>query len=142
MENKEIIKMNIAEAIAINDLMNNSKFGDIDIETITVLLEFKFALSKIVSDKDEFLKQSAESVKTEEYKELIDKENKTDEEKKTLESMSEELNKKLNTIFNHYLSKSCEIEVSKISKNDFYKFCKTNDINIAIIEFLYSKLVK
>lgn len=142
MENKETIKMNIAEAIAINDLMNNSKFGDAGVETITCLLEFKFALSKIASNKDEFLKQSADSIKTEEYKELVDKEDKTDEEKKALEDMSEEFNKKLNNIFNRYISNECDIEISKIDKNEFYKFCKANDFNMAVIEFLYNKIVK
>ena len=39
MENKETIKMNIAEAVTVNDLMNAAKFGDTNIETITNLLE-------------------------------------------------------------------------------------------------------
>lgn len=142
MENKETIKMNIAEAVTVNDLMNAAKFGDTNIETITNLLEFKFALSKIVSNKDEFLKQSVDSVKTNEYKHLSEKEDKTEEEKKEFEQMSEAINKKLNDIFNKYLANTVDIEIQKIDKEEFYKFCKTNEFTVAVIEFLYNKIVK
>ena len=142
MENKETIEMSIAEVSVINDFLNTAKFGDVSVETITSLLEFKFALSKIVSDKSEFLKSTYNSLTTDEYKQLSEKEDKTEEEKKEFEQMSEAINKKLNDIFNKYLANTVDIEIQKIDKEEFYKFCKTNEFTVAVIEFLYNKIVK
>ena len=142
MENKETIEMSIAEVSVINDFLNTAKFGDVSVETITSLLEFKFALSKIVSDKSEFLKSTYNSLTTDEYKKLSEKEDKTDEEKKQFETLSEEITKKVNTIYNKYIANKCNIEVVKINKDEFYKFCKANEFTVAVIEFLYNKIVK
>ena len=56
--------------------------------------------------------------------------------------MSEAINKKLNDIFNKYLANTVDIEIQKIDKEEFYKFCKTNEFTVAVIEFLYNNTVK
>lgn len=142
MENKETISMYIAEAVAINQVFGEAKFGDLNVEAISSLLEFKFELSKIAKERDEYVKNVVEDIKTDEFKELSDKENKTEEEKEQLESLTKEINNKANEIINKYYNQTIEINVSKLDKNDFYSFCKTNNFTMTVIEFLYNKLVK
>lgn len=142
MENKETISMYIAEAVAINQVFGETKFGDLSIDSISSLLEFKFELSKIVKERDEYIKNVVEEVKTDEFKELSDKEDKTEEEKEQFESITKEINNKANEIINKYHNQIVEINVSKLNRNDFYTFCKTNNFTMTIIEFLYNKLVK
>lgn len=142
MENKETISMYIAEAVAINQVFGETKFGDLSIDSISSLLEFKFELSKIVKERDEYIKNVVEEVKTDEFKELSDKEDKTEEEKEQFESLTKEINNKANEIINKYHNQIVEINVSKLNKNDFYTFCKTNNFTMTVIEFLYNKLVK
>lgn len=142
MENKETISMYIAEAVAINQVFGETKFGDLGIDSISSLLEFKFELSKIVKERDEYIKNVVEEVKTDEFKELSDKEDKTEEEKEQFESLTKEINNKANEIINKYHNQIVEINVSKLNKNDFYTFCKTNNFTMTVIEFLYNKLVK
>ena len=142
MENKETRSMYIAEAVAINQVFGETKFGDLSIDSISSLLEFKFELSKIVKERDEYIKNVVEEVKTDEFKELSDKEDKTEEEKEQFESLTKEINNKANEIINKYHNQIVEINVSKLNKNDFYTFCKTNNFTMTVIEFLYNKLVK
>lgn len=142
MENKETISMYIAEAVAINQVFGETKFGDLSTDSISSLLEFKFELSKIVKERNEYIKNVVEEVKTDEFKELSDKEDKTEEEKEQFESLTKEINNKANEIINKYHNQIVEINVSKLNKNDFYTFCKTNNFTMTIIEFLYNKLVK
>lgn len=142
MENKETISMYIAEAVAINQVFGETKFGDLSIDSISSLLEFKFELSKIVKERDEYIKNVVEEVKTDEFKELSDKEDKTEEEKEQFESITKEINNKANEIISKYHNQIVEINVSKLNRNDFYTFCKTNNFTMTIIEFLYNKLVK
>lgn len=142
MENKETISMYIAEAIAINQVFGEAKFGDLNVEVISSLLEFKFELSKIAKERDEYVKSVVEDIKTDEFRELSDKEDKTDEEKERLECLTKEINNKANDIVNKYYNQTIEIDVSKLDKNDFYSFCKTNNFTMTVIEFLYNKLVK
>lgn len=142
MENKETISIYIAEAVAINQVFGETKFGDLSIDSISSLLEFKFELSKIVKERDEYIKNVVEEVKTDEFKELSDKEDKTEEEKEQFESLTKEINNKANEIINKYHNQIVEINVSKLNKNDFYTFCKTNNFTMTVIEFLYNKLVK
>ena len=80
MENKETVNMYILEAIATNALLGEAKFNDISIEAISSLLEFKFELSKIYKDEEEYTKNVIEDIKTDEFKELSQKENKSDED--------------------------------------------------------------
>lgn len=142
MENKETISMYIAEAIATNQVFGEAKFGDLNVEAISSLLEFKFELSKIAKERDEYIKNVVEDIKTDEFKELSDKEDKTDEEKEKLEQLTKEINSKANEIINKYYNQTVEINVHKLDKNDFYSFCKTNNFTMTITEFLYNKLVK
>lgn len=142
MENKETISMYIAEAIAINQVFGEAKFGDLNIESISSLLEFKFELSKIAKEREEYIKNVVEDVKTDEFKELSSKEDKTEEEKERLETITKEINNKVNEIINKYHNQIIEINISKLDKTDFYTFCKINNFTMTVIEFLYNKLVK
>lgn len=142
MENKETINLYITEAIAINNIFNEAKFGDLNIETISSLLEFKFELSKINKDKDEYIKSVVDDVKTDEFKELSEKEDKSDEDKEKLESLTKELDRKINDILVKYYNQTVDVKLSKIDKNEFYAFCKANSFTITVIEFLYNKIVK
>lgn len=142
MDNKETININITEAIAINNMFNEAKFGDLSIESISNLLEFKFELSKINKDKDEYIKSVIEEVKTDEFKELTEKENKSEEDKERLESLTKELDTKINEILVSYYNQKVDIKLNKIDKNEFYTFCKTNNFTIPVIEYLYNKIVK
>lgn len=142
MENKETIQLTIAEAISINNILSEAKFGDISLESVSSLLEFKFELSKVNKDREEYVQSVIDNLKTDRFKELQSKEDKTDEEKTELDNIAKELDKNINEVLNPYFMKTIDITISKIDKNDFYNFCKTNEFKISIIEYLYNKIVK
>lgn len=142
MENKETIQLTIAEAISINNTLSEAKFGDISLESVSSLLEFKFELSKVNKDREEYVQSVIDNLKTDRFKELQSKEDKTDEEKTELDNIAKELDKNINEVLNPYFMKNIDITISKIDKNDFYNFCKTNEFKISIIEYLYNKIVK
>lgn len=142
MENKETIQLTIAEAISINNILSEAKFGDISLESVSSLLEFKFELSKVNKDREEYVQSVIDSLKTDRFKELQSKEDKTDEEKTELDNIAKELDKNINEVLNPYFMKTIDITISKIDKNDFYSFCKTNEFKISVIEYLYNKIVK
>nr|DAE43793.1 MAG TPA: hypothetical protein [Caudoviricetes sp.] len=146
MENKETekrdITLAIGEAIGLNDILNKAKFTDVSNDAMGAILEFKFALSKINKDKDEFIKESAESIKDDNFKELQEKQNKTKEEEKQFEEIMNDLNKKLNEIVNKYFFNETTISITPIDKDEFFKFCKMNEFKAITIEFLYDKIVK
>lgn len=142
MENKETIQLTIAEAISINNILSEAKFGDISLESVSSLLEFKFELSKVNKDREEYVQSVIDSLKTDRFKELQSKEDKTDDEKTELDNISKELDKNINEVLNPYFMKTIDITISKIDKNDFYSFCKTNEFKISVIEYLYNKIVK
>lgn len=134
-------KINIAEVIAINDVLNNSKFKDLKIASINSLLELKFQLSKISKDKDEFIRESVESLKSDRFKELVEKQNKTNEEVKEFELLTSDLNKTMNSIMNTYLLKEVELNIENIESSELLLFCKDNDINMVTTEFLYNLFI-
>lgn len=142
MENKETIQLTIAEAISINNILSEAKFGDISLESVSSLLEFKFELSKVNKDREEYVQSVIDNLKTDRFKELQSKEDKTDDEKTELDNISKELDKNINEVLNPYFMKTIDITISKIDKNDFYSFCKTNEFKISVIEYLYNKIVK
>lgn len=142
MENKETIQLTIAEAISINNILSEAKFGDISLESVSSLLEFKFELSKVNKDREEYVQSVIDNLKTDRFKELQSKEDKTDDEKTELDNIAKELDKNINEVLNPYFMKIIDITISKIDKNDFYSFCKTNEFKISVIEYLYNKIVK
>ncbi len=142
MENKETIQLTIAEAISINNILSEAKFGDISLESVSSLLEFKFELSKVNKDREEYVQSVIDSLKTDRFKELQSKEDKSDDEKTELDNIAKELDKNINEVLNPYFMKTIDITISKIDKNDFYSFCKTNEFKISVIEYLYNKIVK
>lgn len=142
MENKETIQLTIAEAISINNILSEAKFGDVSLESVSSLLEFKFELSKVNKDREEYVQSVIDSLKTDRFKELQSKEDKTDDEKTELDNIAKELDKNINEVLNPYFMKTIDITISKIDKNDFYSFCKTNEFKISVIEYLYNKIVK
>lgn len=142
MENKETIQLTIAEAISINNIISEAKFGDVSLESVSSLLEFKFELSKVNKDREEYVQSVIDSLKTDRFKELQSKEDKSDDEKTELDNIAKELDKNINEVLNPYFMKTIDITISKIDKNDFYSFCKTNEFKISVIEYLYNKIVK
>ena len=142
MENKETIQLTIAEAISINNILSEAKFGDISLESVSSLLEFKFELSKVNKDREEYVQSVIDSLKTDRFKELQSKEDKSDDEKTELDNIAKELDKNINEVINPYFMKTVDLTISKIDKNDFYSFCKTNEFKISVIEYLYNKIVK
>ena len=142
MENKETIQLTIAEAISINNILSEAKFGDISLESVSSLLEFKFELSKVNKDREEYVQSVIDNLKTDRFKELQSKEDKSDDEKIELDNIAKELDKNINEVLNPYFMKTVDITISKIDKNDFYSFCKTNEFKISVIEYLYNKIVK
>lgn len=142
MENKETIQLTIAEAISINNILSEAKFGDISLESVSSLLEFKFELSKVNKDREEYVQSVIDNLKTDRFKELQSKEDKSDDEKTELDNIAKELDKNINEVLNPYFMKTIDITISKIDKNDFYSFCKTNEFKISVIEYLYNKIVK
>lgn len=142
MENKETIQLTIAEAISINNILSEAKFGDISLESVSSLLEFKFELSKVNKDREEYVQSVIDNLKTDRFKELQSKEDKSDDEKTELDNIAKELDKDINEVLNPYFMKTVDFTISKIDKNDFYSFCKTNEFKISVIEYLYNKIVK
>lgn len=134
--------LKIGDAVYLNDLINNAKFDKtLKDSSIGILLEFKFQLSKIVKEKDEFIKDSIESLKSERFKELQSKENKSKEETDEYEAIIKNLDKTINTIVSKYLTRETTITVENLDKSELFLFCKTNDFNVQVTEILYNLIV-
>lgn len=134
--------LKIGDAVYLNDLINNAKFDKtLKDSSIGILLEFKFQLSKIVKEKDEFIKDSVESLKSERFKELQSKENKSKEETDEYEAIIKNLDKTINTIVSKYLTRETTITIENLDKSELFLFCKTNDFNVQVTEILYNLIV-
>lgn len=132
----------LGEAVYLNNLINNSKFNkELKDSSISDLLEFKFQLSKFSKEKDDFIKESIESLKSDRFKELQEKENKSQEETKELEALTQNLDRTLNITVSKFLIKDVVININKIDSSEFLLFCKSNDFTIQDTEFLYNLLV-
>ena len=131
----------LGDAIYLNNLMNNAKFKDLKDDSIRVLLEFKFQLSKISKEKDEFIIESVSNLKTDRFETLQEIPNKSKEENEEFEKLVQDIDKTINSVVNQYLLKDISIDVQNLESSEFFLFCKINDFNIQSTEFLYNLLV-
>lgn len=146
MQNKEtetnkVMNITVNEAVAINQQLSKAKFTDeISSETLIALMPFKFAISKIDKDFQEFVKSVSDTVKTDRFKELETNQNKTKEEEEEYKDLTTTLTAKLNRALIEYAIKERTIDKVNIDITEFYTFCKVNNFDMSFIELLYNKL--
>lgn len=146
MENENVLNVKRGEINAINGIISECVMGEGSKESNKSILKFIGKILKEVKEMEEFQKTAVDGVKTERFKELIEKqkENLTEEEQKEFDLLNESLNKKLNEIIILYFNEDTTIEIEKISEDDFFEFAFANKkkLNYNQIGFLSNILCK
>lgn len=131
----------------LNQFVGNLKVEGMSADAKLALVKLKIELSKVMSDIDDFRKNTLSSInkpeKYDELKELSEKENATDKDKSAFKVVSDEYNKKFGEVAIPYFNTVIDIPFDFISESDFYAIVEHNDINVIFgYEYIYSKLVK
>lgn len=146
MENENVLNVKRGEINALNEIISECIMGEGSKESNKSILKFIGKILKEVKEMEEFQKTAVDGVKTERFKELIEKqkENLTEEEQKEFDLLNESLNKKLNEIIILYFNEDTTIEIEKISEDDFFEFAFANKkkLNYNQIGFLSNILCK
>ena len=135
-----------SDVLNLNSIVNDSFLGGGSKESNKEIMKFKRALVDEQSKIEEFQKATIESVKTERYKELLDKKQNEElkgKELKEFEGFNSDAEKKLNEILNEYFLEDIELNYNKISEDDFYEFIIANKakMQLAKVDYL-SKFLK
>ena len=96
---------------------------------------------KVAKEVEEAKKQAAEKLITDEFKELQNKEDKTDEEKAKLSELEQSINRDFSEILNPILLEDYELELKMIDENDFDKLIESSNLNQNQFDFLHDKIV-
>ena len=136
-----------SDVLNLNSIVNDSFLGDGSKESNKEIMKFKRELANEASKVEEFQKATVESVKTERFKELLDKKQKEElkgKEIKEFETINSEVEKKLNDILGEYFLEDVELVYNKISEDDFYEFVVANKSKFQLVkvDYLYKFLVK
>lgn len=146
MENENVLNVKRGEINALNEIISECIMGEGSKESNKSILKFIGKILKEVKEMEEFQKTAVDGVKTERFKELVEKqkENLTEEEQKEFDLLNESLNKKLNEIIILYFNEDTTIEIEKISEDDFFEFAFANKkkLNYNQIGFLSNILCK
>lgn len=103
-----------------------------------------FIATKLVAKEvEEAKKQAAEKLITEDFKELQNKNDKTDDEKVKLAELEQSINVEFSEIINPILEEDAEIDIKKISEEDFDKVIEgTSNMNLAQLDLLHELIVE
>lgn len=99
------------------------------------------ATKKVAKEVEEAKKQAAEKLITDEFKELQNKEDKTDEEKAKLSELEQSINRDFSEILNSILLEDYELELKMIDEADFDKLVGCSTLNQNQFDFLHDKIV-
>lgn len=140
MSTENVLNVKRQEVNVLNGIISECGMGDGSKESNKSITKFKKEISKKVQDMEEFQKTAIEDVKTERFKELIEKTKDKLEtnEQKEFDELNESLNKKLNDVMFLYMNEDTTIKVEQISEDDFFEFVFANKkkLNFNQIDFL------
>ena len=140
MSTENVLNVKRQEDNVLNGIISECGMGDGSKESNKSITKFKKEISKKVQDMEEFQKTAIEDVKTERFKELIEKTKDKLEtnEQKEFDELNESLNKKLNDVMFLYMNEDTTIKVEQISEDDFFEFVFANKkkLNFNQIDFL------
>lgn len=98
---------------------------------------------KVAKEVEEAKKQAAEKLITEDFKELQNKNDKTDDEKVKLAELEQSINVEFSEIINPILEEESEIDIKKINEDDFDKVIEgTSNMNLAQLDLLHELIVE
>ncbi|WP_321437245.1 hypothetical protein [uncultured Bacteroides sp.] len=101
------------------------------------------AAKKVAKEIAEARKEASEKLLTEEFQELMQKEEKTEEEKARFAELENMINAEGAEILNPILDEEVEIDIKKISEEDFDKIIEgTESMNLAQLDFLHELIVE
>ena len=103
-----------------------------------------FIAMKLISNEISTLEEeTTKKLITDEFKELQTKENKTDEETKKLNELTDQINKEYIDILNTTLNEEVEVDIKIISESDFDKLIgEVTDLKPNQFDLIYELLVK
>lgn len=140
MSTENVLNVKRGEINVLNSIISECGMGDGSKESNKSIVKFKKEISKRVKEFEEFQQTAIDDIKTDRFKELIEKQKEKleDNEQKEFDLLNELLNKKLNDIVLVYLNEDTAINVEKISENDFFEFIFVNKkkLNFNQIDFL------
>lgn len=140
MSTENVLNVKRQEVNALNGIISECGMGDGSKESNKSITKFKKEISKKIQDMEEFQKTAIEDVKTERFRELIEKQKDKLEanEQKEFDKLNESLNKKLNDVMLLYMNEDTTIKVEQISEDDFFEFVFANKkkLNFNQIDFL------
>lgn len=145
-EKCEDTKLMRSDVLNLNAIVGDSFLGEGSKESNKEIMKFKQALTQEATEIELFQKATVQSIKTERFKELLDKKQSEDlkgKELKEFEGLNSEIEKKLNDILNEYFMEDVELSYNKISEDDFYEFIFANKakFQLAKVDYL-SKFLK
>ena len=103
-----------------------------------------FIAMKLISNEISTLEEeTTKKLITDEFKELQTKENKTDEETKKLNELTDQINKEYIDILNTTLNEEVEVDIKIISESDFDKLIgEVTDLKLNQFDLIHELLVK
>ena len=103
-----------------------------------------FIAMKLISNEISTLEEeTTKKLITDEFKELQTKENKTDEETKKLNELTDQINKEYIDILNTTLNEEVEVDIKIISESDFDKLIgEVTDLKPNQFDLIHELLVK
>lgn len=140
MSTENVLNVKRQEINALNGIISECGMGDGSKESNKSITKFKKEISKKFQDMEQFQKTAIEDVKTERFRELIEKQKDKLEanEQREFDELNESLNKKLNDVMFLYMNEDTTIKVEQISEDDFFEFVFANKkkLNFNQIDFL------
>ena len=141
MSTENVLNVKRQEVNVLNGIISECGMGDGSKESNKSITKFKKEISKKIQDMEEFQKTAIEDVKTERFRELIEKQKDKLEtnEQKEFDELNELLNKKLNDVMLLYMNEDTTIKVEQISEDDFFEFVFANKkkLNFNQIDFFF-----
>lgn len=119
--NNAIVKYNLLNCVKYSD-EGYSLLRELKIKIIRLKLNFE----KIYKDFNQFQQKAIEEVKTPRYKELLKKENRTEEEIKEAEKLLEEMNQDLRNILTQKSQEIVDVNFEYFSEEEYNSFLETN----------------
>lgn len=120
------VKVEKLKILALNNILGEVKVGGLSQEGLYSLLDNKIELSKHVKEIQEAQKLAAEELKPEALKKGAEE----------TEELKADWNKKYSEYITKYLSEEVELNLQKLTRDDFYCLVKENNLQIDKVEIV------
>lgn len=128
---------------ALNTILASTDTTKLDSD-VRVKLVRNFIITRIIANELNTLEEeTVKKIVTDEYRELQAKENKTDNEIKTFNTLTEQVNKEYIDILNPVLNEEIEVDLKQISEEEFDKLVSgIANLNLTQFDLLHELLVE